>query len=153
MAEALGIAASAVSLAAFCGQLAQSATFLYTVFKDIQNAPSDVDRLSNELRVVSSILTAVQPSSITNSSDLEQALKHSHAVISDLSSIAKSLDQYGVTKRREKVWKTFKTVLSQSELSKHLCALERCKSMFLQCCSTETMWDTQIDIVFQLTVC
>ena len=76
---------------------------------------------------------------ISSNFSSSQALQHSHAVINDLSDMVKILDQSGVTKKREKVWNTFKAVLRRSELSNHLSALERCKSMLLQCCSAETM--------------
>ena len=147
MAEALGIAASVVSLVAFAGQLAQSATFLYTIFKDIQNAPADVNRLYNELQIVSSILTTIQRSSTTHGPDLQHALEHSNAVISDLLAMVRSLEQSDITKKRERLWNMFKMVLRRSELSTHLGALERCKSMLLQCCSTESMCESQSDIV------
>ncbi|KAM7220892.1 hypothetical protein V8F06_003786 [Rhypophila decipiens] len=136
-AEILGIAGSAISIAAFAGQLAQGAAFLYTFFRDIQNAPADITRLADELRSISSILLAVKGSSITtHNPELDNALKLTEAAINDIATILTSLQQPGTKKKRQKAWNRFRAVLRSSDITNHLASLERCKSMLLQCCST-----------------
>ena len=137
MAEILGITASVVSLAT----LAEGAAFLYTFFRDIRDAPSNVKRLSDELRSITSILLTIQRSSTTTQNpELEEALKLSNAVINDISTILKPLQQSSSMKRRQKAWKRFRAVLKHSDLTDRFDALERCKSMLLQCCSTAIMY-------------
>ncbi|KAK4208891.1 hypothetical protein QBC37DRAFT_378605 [Rhypophila decipiens] len=136
-AEILAIAGSAISIAAFAGQLAQGAAFLYTFFRDIQNAPADITRLADELRSISSILLAVKGSSITtHNPELDNALKLTEAAINDIATILTSLQQPGTKKKRQKAWNRFRVVLRSSDITNRLASLERCKSMMLQCCST-----------------
>ncbi|KAK3381234.1 hypothetical protein B0H63DRAFT_450595 [Podospora didyma] len=86
--EVLGIAASAISVAAFAGQLAKTLTYLCTLFKDHQNAPKEFERLSTELQL--SVILVTIESSFRDShidTELEQALKHCDAIVCDLSNI------------------------------------------------------------------
>ncbi|KAK7430522.1 hypothetical protein QQZ08_003041 [Neonectria magnoliae] len=139
MAEALGVAASVISVVAFAGQLAQSSSFHFTFLRDIRNAPKDVRALSDELRVVASMLIPIQQSPNAQDPDLGPALKHCDVTINNLSAMLQTMQPAGTPKKRQQLWRNIKTTLGQAEISKHLAALERFKSMLLQCCATTTM--------------
>jgi hypothetical protein len=136
MAEALGVVASSLSVAAFAGQLAQGSAFLYTFFKDIENAPDDIRLFSDELQLMTSILSTIHGSSNSGDPGLEQALEHCEQVINELSAVIGTVAiSPGLTKWK-KLRKQFATAFKRAERMKQLHSLERAKSMLLQCCTT-----------------
>ncbi|KAK4210884.1 hypothetical protein QBC37DRAFT_447353 [Rhypophila decipiens] len=132
MAELLGVAASAVSLVASAGQLLQSAIVLHSFFKDIQDAPTHVQRLSDELDAIISILTKVKSSSRDDDPDLERVLGLIQSAIENLSKTVISLRLSPLESKTRRTWNTVKAVFKNSEISTLLNELERCKSMLLQ---------------------
>ncbi|OQV00828.1 hypothetical protein CLAIMM_06275 [Cladophialophora immunda] len=135
MAEAFGLAASVFSVAGLAGQLAQGSAFLYNFFKDIRNAPADVRSLCNELRIISSTLTTIHQSYDIQDADLEQALRRCEQIINGLSTMIKSITPADELPEWKKIRQRFIAALNRSESAKHLRALERAKSMLLQCCT------------------
>ncbi|KAI1123642.1 hypothetical protein F5Y10DRAFT_285899 [Nemania abortiva] len=133
MAEVLGVAASAISVAGFAGQLAQGSTFLYNFFRGFKNAPEDIRELSRELQSLTLILTNINHSPHQLNSGLSQVLKDCEDVIIKLSKLVNDIQPaQGISKPR--IWvKRFRATLKQPELEKHLQALERAKSTLLQC--------------------
>lgn len=137
MAEALGVAASAISLATFAGQLAQSFASLYTLFGDYRNAFKEVESLSAELRLASAILSTIEASysSSCTDVDLKLALKHCAAIINQLSRIVATLGPVPGAKKRQILRKQFRATLKLRELAKHAASLGRANVMLAQCCS------------------
>jgi len=136
MAETLGVVASGISVAAFAGQLAQGSAFLYTFFKDIENAPGDIRSLSHELQLMTSILSTIQGSFDTGDAGLEQALNHCEKVINELSAVVQTVVISPDLTKWKTLRKQFATAFKRAERMKHLHSLERAKSMLLQCCTT-----------------
>ncbi|KAM7217511.1 hypothetical protein V8F06_007142 [Rhypophila decipiens] len=112
MAELLGVAASAVSLVAFTGQLYK--------------------RLSDELDAIISILTKVKSSSRDDDPDLERVLGLIQSAIENLSKTVISLRLSPSESKTRRIWNNVKAVFKNSEISTLLNELERCKSMLLQ---------------------
>lgn len=139
MAELLGFGASVLTFAALAGQLANSAILLQDFFKGIQNAPSNVQRLSDELGAIKHILETLKSAPDVPNTDLERALDLARSTIDELSNIVSSLPALHSGKKVTRTWASVKALFKSSEISTHLSALERSKSMLLRCCATTTM--------------
>ena len=142
MAEVLGVAASAISVAAFAGQLAKTSAYLYTLFRDCQSAPREIERLSTELRLVNSILNTIQSSFSDSHPDpnLALALKHCDSIVNELSSIVATLGPVQGAKKKQILLKRLRATLKLPELAKHATSLERAKLMLMQCCANSTRY-------------
>ncbi|KAI0198303.1 hypothetical protein F4808DRAFT_472920 [Astrocystis sublimbata] len=141
MAEILGVAASAISVVAFAGQLAEGFTSLYTFFNNFKDAPQDIRALSQELQILALMLTNVKHSSHQSDVGLSEALKVCEEVAIKLSGAIKEL-QPAQSGSKSRMWvKQFRATLKRSELEKYLGALERAKSTLLQCCMTSMRVD------------
>ncbi len=140
MAEALGVAASAISVAAFAGQLAQSFASLHTLFGDYRNAFREVESLSTELRLVSAILTTIEASFRDSHTDvdLKLALEHCDAIANDLSRIVATLGPVPGAKKRRTLRKQLRAALKLRELAKQAASLGRANVMLMQCCANLT---------------
>jgi len=136
MAEALGAAASVISIVAFAGQIAQSSAFLHNLFKDAHNASADIKALTTELGLLTSILNDVRNSNATPTPRLDEALTFCNGTISDLMALLKGLDPEGVTHKKQQMWKKLKKAMGKDDITKHLAAVERAKTLLLQCCAT-----------------
>ncbi len=142
MAEALGVAASAISVAAFAGQLAQSFASLYTLFSDYRNAFREVERLSTELRLVSSLLTTIERSfsGSHTDADLKLVLEHCGVIVKELSQVVTTLGPVQGAKKRHILRKQLRAALKLPELAKHANSLGRAKLMLIQCCANLTRY-------------
>ncbi|KAM7183146.1 hypothetical protein V8F33_013776 [Rhypophila sp. PSN 637] len=132
MAELLGVAASAVSLVAFAGQLLKSAIVLHSFFKNIQDAPSHVQRLSDELDAIIPILTKVKSSSRDDDPDLERVLGLIQSTIENISKTVISLLLSPAESKTRRTWNNVKAVFKNAGISTLFNELETCKSMLLQ---------------------
>jgi Fungal N-terminal domain of STAND proteins len=138
MAEVFGIASSALSVAAFAGQLAQSANLLYNFVKDINNAPKIIQTISEELRILTFILLEIQKSYSISSADLYLSLQHCEKRLDELVVFVKKLDPTQYAQKRQRLWKQFQVALNRSDLTQYLQDLERCKLMLVQACGNIT---------------
>jgi hypothetical protein len=120
MAEVFGIASSALSVAAFAGQLAQSANFLYNFVKDIKNAPKIIRTISEELRILTFILLEIQKSYSNSSTDLYVSLQHCGKRLDELVTFVKKLDPTQYAQKRQRLWKQFQVALKRSDLRQYL---------------------------------
>lgn len=136
MAEVLSAPASVIAVVGFAGQLAQSSALLYDFFKGFKNAPEDIQALSQELQVFTSILTNINQSPYQANAGLRQALGECEKVILKLSSAVRSIQPAQDTSKPRLWVKQFRATLKRSELAKHLRDLERAKSTLLQCCTS-----------------
>ena len=135
MAELLGVASGALSIAGFAGQLTQSAAFLYDFISNIRDAPSTVRALGEELRVLESLLAKIQQSFTGQNADLEEALKHCEKQLNRLLEFVKRVDPDQHAKKRRRLWSQCKVAIKRSDLAKYLGNLNRSKSMLLQACA------------------
>lgn len=103
MAEVFGIASGAFSVAGFADQLAQSASFLYNFVKDVKNAPKMMRALTEELRILTSILLEIQKSYSTPSTDLCRALQHCGKHLNELVAFVKKLDPTQYAQKRQRL--------------------------------------------------
>ncbi|KAK4203425.1 hypothetical protein QBC40DRAFT_24004 [Triangularia verruculosa] len=147
MAEAIGLTASAIAIAAFAGQLAQGAAFLYNIAHTYKDAPKEIQRLSDEIGAMGSILTNIEATfnnpTATPDPDLSLALRLCENVINGLTQDLAKLGTTQIKKARKRVLKRFKASLRLSDLAKHAAALERAKSTLLQCCAGKS-WTVQV---------
>ncbi|KAK4183722.1 hypothetical protein QBC35DRAFT_456000 [Podospora australis] len=131
MAEIIGVVGSAISIAAFAGQLAKASISFVKIF---QEGPAEIDP---------------QPDPVW-----ELALRHCQTTINDLSKKLADLGAAHITTtqgapahtpKRQKVHKQFTISLKLSDLAKHANALEHAKSMLTQCCMNR-LWVSQTGI-------
>jgi hypothetical protein len=83
MAEALGVAGSVVSFIGLAGQVAQGANYLYNFFDGMQDAPSDVRSLAEELKILGNILDEINRDGV-DSAALRTALRSRNDIAAEL---------------------------------------------------------------------
>lgn len=135
MAEVFGIASGALSVAGFAGQLAQSTAFLHNFFKDIRNAPKTVQRIGEELCILTSILLEIQKSYNIPDADLRKSLQHCGKRLDEVLAFIKNIDPAQYAQKRRRLWSQCQVALKRSDLMKHLAELDRCKLMLVQACN------------------
>jgi hypothetical protein len=135
MAELFGVASGALSVAEFAGQLAQSAAFLHDFFKDIKNAPKTVQRISEELCILTSILIEIQKSYNIHDAELRNSLQHCGKRLDEVVAFIKNIDPAQYEQKRLRLWSQCKVALKRSDLMKYLAELDRCTLMLVQACN------------------
>ena len=135
MAEVFAVASGALSVAGFAGQLAQSAAFLYDFFKDIKNAPKTVQRIGEELCILTSILLEIQKSYNIPDTDLRNSLQHCGKRLDEVLAFIKNIDPSQYAQKRRRLWSQCQVALKRSDLMKYLVELDRCKLMLVQACN------------------
>ncbi|KAK5049070.1 hypothetical protein LTR84_005493 [Exophiala bonariae] len=134
MAEVLGVVASGLSVAAFAGQLAQGSTYLYHFLRDIKDAPDDIQLLLQELQLLTPILATVQGFSETRDNNLQEALELCEHAVKALLAVLKAGEVAPDFTKWNRLKKQLGAAFGIQQRTKHLQALERAKSMLLQCC-------------------
>jgi hypothetical protein len=135
MAEIFAVASGALSVAGFAGQLAQSAAFLHDFFKDIRNAPKTVQRISEELSILTSVLLEIQKSYNIPNAELRNSLQHCGKRLDEVVAFIKNIDPAQHAQKRRRLWSQCQVALKRSDLTKYLAELERCKLMLVQACN------------------
>lgn len=131
MAEALGVAGSVVSIVGLAGQVAQGVNYLYTFFNDMQDSPSDIKSLSEELKLVGDILTEVNRDGI-DSAPLSAALQRCKEVICDLENLVQRTNLVSAqSSNAKRLWSQMSTAFRNEKFRKYIERLERAKSTLL----------------------
>ena len=135
MAEIFGVASGVLSIAGFACQLAQSAAFLHDFFKDIRNAPKIVQRISEELYILTSILLEIQESYDIPDTGLRNSLQYCRKRLDEVLAFIKNIDPAQYAQKRRRLWSQCQVALKRSDLMKYLAELDRCKLMLVQACN------------------
>ena len=142
MAEALGAAASIISIGSLAIQIVSSVQTMIDYWSSIQDAPGDIESLLEEVRVLSSHLSDFQGDAegfpdITLKAASE-ALAFCKNAAHDITSLATDLKAPARKARKGRFyWSAIKTVFSEKKLTRYINRLERAKSMLSlaqQCC-------------------
>ncbi|KAE9381315.1 hypothetical protein N431DRAFT_505780 [Stipitochalara longipes BDJ] len=120
MAEALGVA----------GSVAQGVNFLYDFFSSVQDAPSDIVSLAQELKILGTMLNDVGRDGI-ESAPLTAALQHCKGIIGDLEDLVEKSNLTSEQSKARKLWSQMSTAFRREKFRKYVEKLERAKSTLL----------------------
>lgn len=126
MAEALGVGASVVAFVGLAGQVAQGVAYLYNFFGAIQDAPADVQSLTEELKVLSPILDDIRRHGYENAS-IRAALEQCNACVEELNALVTKSKLTTTQSKARKIWSQLNVAFRSEKFQKHTERLERAK--------------------------
>jgi hypothetical protein len=130
MAEALGVAGSVVSFIGLAGQIAQGVNYLYNFFDSVQDAPSDIRLLVEELKALGDVLDEVDGDQI-DTAPLQTALQRCKDVIRDLEGLVQKSKLTSEQSKTRKLWSQMGTAFRNEKFRKYIERLERAKTTVL----------------------
>jgi len=130
MTEALGVAGNVVSFVRLAGQVAQGVSYLYNFFNRMQDAPSDIRSLAEELKTLGDILEEIGQDGI-DSKALTAALQRCQDVIGDLEDLIQKSNLTTEQSKARKLWSQMSTAFRSEKFRKYTEQLERAKSTLL----------------------
>ena len=129
--DGLSVAASGIAVASVALQLAGSVKQIYEFWNSIKEAPDEICAITEDLRVLSSILARIANEAQHHEPEatLEAALNGCLLNVKILDSLIKEIEP-DLTSSRSRVrkWTAFKAVLKRAQLVKVQGALEKMKS-------------------------
>jgi N-terminal domain on NACHT_NTPase and P-loop NTPases len=149
MAEALGVVASGISVAAIAIQIVESLNRVINFCESIREAPTDIQRILVELQILTNIVKAIQllyeKHSLSDTSEAmtKQCLSLIKQDISKLSGLSSDLERkLSSDKRFTRTWARVQTVLSEKKIAMLSGHLDRAKGtlQLLQCCHILLVW-------------
>jgi hypothetical protein len=134
--DALGAAASVVSLVTILGQLVQSARQLHDFWSSIQDVPESLQWLVHDLEMIREILGVIDPQSLQGSvadrgGPTLQLLRKCVRYIEKLEALVKPLQFGPGASRRERSWKSIKAVFLTDKIKSYWENLESAKVTLL----------------------
>ncbi len=132
--EGLSTAASAIAVVSIGVQLAENVKRLCDFWNSIKEAPEDIQAISADLKLLSSILTeiACEAQHVEPNATLEAALHECSGTVKILGTLLNKIEPGFVsTSSRVRKWTAFKAVLKRAHLRKTEDALEKLKSNLL----------------------
>jgi hypothetical protein len=130
MAEALGVAGSVVSFIGLAGQIAQGVNYLYNFFDSVQDAPSDIRLLVEELKALRDVLDEVDGDQI-DSAPLQTALQRCKDVIRDLEGLVQKSKLTSEQSKPRKLSSQMGTAFRNEKFRKYIERLGRAKTTVL----------------------
>jgi len=124
--EGLAAAGGVIAVVSLAGQVVQGCDYLYTIFEDAKDAPTEVRLLMTELAIINSISIKFEASTPDNADHLA-ALDFCNEAIRKLRNL---VDNYGIltsTGSCRKWGKRLGLALSTSKILKHLTRLREAK--------------------------
>lgn len=143
MCEAFGVAASALSVIGFAGQILQGCQTVVTFLDQIKDAPDELRCFRAEVKIFQSILESFRATlfEIDDKSDQkvwEQALlvlDHSDETVAGLQKFIRKHGKGRVTK-----WKSVALAFQTAKLEKHLQRIDRAKGSIIAARMNATLW-------------
>jgi Sec-independent protein translocase protein TatA len=136
MAEVLGVVASGITIGALAVQVGSSIKKLKTLWEEIQDAPSSINLLINEVGTLHLILCDIETNQAQNSSisstHTVNSLSHCRVGAERLKELVEDLSR-DINSKRKAVRKfaAFKVVLEKPKIEKYQMDLERAKSSLI----------------------
>jgi len=129
--EGLSIAASAIAVVSIAFQLAENVKKLCDFWNSIKEAPEDIQAISADLKLLSSILTeiAFEAQHVKPNATLEATLHVCAVKVKELTTLLNEIEPgFASTRSHLRKWTAFKAVLKRGQLMKFEKALEGLKS-------------------------
>lgn len=132
--EGLSVAASGIAVVSIAFQLAESVKKLCDYWNSIKEAPEDIEAISMDLELLSSILTQIahEAQHVELDSNLVPALNGCWGKIKTLTTLLNEMEPgFASTSLRVRKWTALKAVLKRGQLMKFQGALESLKCTLL----------------------
>lgn len=132
--DGLSAAASGIAVASIALRLADSVKQIYDFWTSVKEAPDDIRTITEDLRVLSSILARIEKEAgqVEPDATLEAALNGCMLNVKILTSLLNDIEPgFASTRSRVRKWTAFKAVLKRGQLVKFQGALEGMKSTLL----------------------
>lgn len=134
MAEPLSTVASGIAVLSIAVQLAESVKTLCDFWTSIKEAPEDIQAISTDLDLLSSVLTriAYETQHVEPDATLVATLNGCWIKVKILTTLLNEIEPgFASTRSRVRKWTAFRAVLKHGQLMKFQAALERLKGTLL----------------------
>ena len=142
--EVLSATASGIAVVSLAFQLAESVKKLYDYWNSIKEAPEDIEAISMDLELLSSILTQIahEAQHVEPDSNLVPALNGCWVKVRILTTILNEIEPgFASTSLRVRKWTALKAVFKRGQLKKFQEALGSLKCTLLLVQQNQYRWD------------